>query len=35
VRPDVESAPAVKTLVHELAHLEYGHTADLYDYRGC
>jgi hypothetical protein len=35
VRPDVADAQAVKTLAHELAHIECGHTADGYDYRGC
>jgi hypothetical protein len=35
VRPDVAAAQAVKTLAHELAHIECGHTADGYDYRGC
>jgi hypothetical protein len=35
VRPDVADAQAVKTLVHELAHVECGHTAEGYDYRGC
>ncbi len=35
VRPDIADAQAVKTLAHELAHIECGHTADGYDYRGC
>ena len=35
VRPDVADAQAVKTLAHELAHIECGHTAEGYDYRGC
>ena len=35
VRPDVADAQAVKTLAHELAHIECGHTADGFDYRGC
>ncbi len=35
VRPDVDDAHAVKTLAHELAHIECGHTTDGYDYRGC
>lgn len=35
VRPDVDAAQAVKTLAHELGHLECGHVADGYDYRGC
>ncbi|WP_240619489.1 ArdC-like ssDNA-binding domain-containing protein [Blastococcus sp. TF02-8] len=35
VRPDVADAQAVKTLAHELAHIECGHTAAGYDYRGC
>ncbi len=35
VRPDVADAHAVKTLAHELAHIECGHTTDGYDYRGC
>ncbi|SFF94554.1 ArdC-like ssDNA-binding domain-containing protein [Blastococcus tunisiensis] len=35
VRPDVADAQAVKTLAHELAHIECGHTADDFDYRGC
>ncbi|MCF6509542.1 ImmA/IrrE family metallo-endopeptidase [Blastococcus sp. MG754426] len=35
VRPDVPEAQAVKTLAHELAHIECGHTADDFDYRGC
>lgn len=35
VRPDVADAQAVKTLAHEFAHIECGHTADGYDYRGC
>jgi hypothetical protein len=35
VRPDVADAQAVNTLAHELAHIECGHTADGYDYRGC
>jgi hypothetical protein len=35
VRPDVADAQAVKTLAHELAHIECGHTAEGFDYRGC
>ncbi len=35
VRPDVADAQAVKTLAHELAHIECGHSADGYDYQGC
>lgn len=35
VRPDVDSAQAVKTLAHELAHIECGHVADGFDYRSC
>jgi hypothetical protein len=35
VRPDVADAQAVKTLAHELAHIECGHTAEGYNYRGC
>lgn len=35
VRPDVADAQAVKTLAHELAHIECGHTADGFDYTGC
>jgi hypothetical protein len=35
VRPDVADAQAVKTLAHELAHIECGHTTDGFDYRGC
>ena len=35
VRPDVADAQAVKTLAHELAHIECGHTAHGFDYRGC
>ena len=35
VRPDVADAQAVKTLAHELAHIECGHAADGFDYRGC
>jgi hypothetical protein len=35
VRPDVDQAQAVKTLAHELGHLECGHVADGYDYTGC
>jgi hypothetical protein len=35
IRPDVADAQAVKTLAHELAHIECGHTTDGYDYRGC
>jgi hypothetical protein len=35
VRPDVADAQAVKTLTHELAHIECGHTTEGYDYRGC
>ena len=35
VRPDVADAQAVKTLAHELAHIECGHTAVDFDYRGC
>jgi hypothetical protein len=35
VRPDVTHAQSVKTLAHELAHIECGHTAKGYDYRGC
>ncbi len=35
VRPDVADAQAVKTLAHELAHIECGHTAEGYDYGGC
>jgi hypothetical protein len=35
VRPDVADAQAVKTLAHELAHIECGHTAEGYDYTGC
>jgi hypothetical protein len=35
VRLDVADAQAVKTLAHELAHIECGHTAEVYDYRGC
>ncbi|WP_239521087.1 ArdC-like ssDNA-binding domain-containing protein [Blastococcus saxobsidens] len=35
VRPDVADAQAVKTLAHELAHIECGHTTEGYDYRGC
>ncbi len=34
VRPDVDPAQAVKTLAHELAHIECGHTAESYDYTG-
>jgi hypothetical protein len=33
VRPDVGDAQAVKTLAHELAHIECGHTAHGFDYR--
>lgn len=35
VRPDVDRAQALKTLAHELAHIECGHTADGFDYTGC
>ncbi|SFD96140.1 ArdC-like ssDNA-binding domain-containing protein [Blastococcus tunisiensis] len=35
VRPDVADAQAVKTLAHELAHIQCGHTAEGFDYRGC
>ncbi|TFV45748.1 ArdC-like ssDNA-binding domain-containing protein [Blastococcus sp. TF02A_35] len=35
VRPDVADAQAVKTLAHELAHIECGHTAAGFDYTGC
>ncbi|TKJ18870.1 ImmA/IrrE family metallo-endopeptidase [Blastococcus sp. CCUG 61487] len=35
IRPDVADAQAVKTLAHELAHIECGHAAEGYDYRGC
>jgi len=35
VRPDIADAQAVKTLAHELAHIECGHTAHGFDYRGC
>ena len=35
VRSDVDDAQAVKTLAHELAHIECGHTADGFDYTGC
>ncbi|WNV75264.1 ArdC-like ssDNA-binding domain-containing protein [Geodermatophilus sp. DSM 44513] len=35
VRPDVDGAQAVKTLAHELAHIECGHTAHGFDYLGC
>ncbi len=35
VRPDIADAQAVKSLAHELAHIECGHTAEGYDYRGC
>lgn len=35
VRGDVEDAQAVKTLAHELAHIECGHVADLPTYTLC
>jgi len=35
VRSDVDDAQAVKTLIHELAHLEAGHVADLPTYLTC
>lgn len=35
VRPDVTDAQAAKTLAHELAHIECGHTAEGFDYTGC
>ena len=35
VRGDVDEAQAVKTLVHELAHIECGHVADLPTYTLC
>ena len=34
VRPDVDPAQSVKTLAHGPAHIECGHTADNFDYRG-
>jgi antirestriction protein ArdC len=35
VRPDIAGAQSVKTLAHELAHIECGHTTDGFDYLGC
>lgn len=35
IRRDIEPAQAVKTLAHELGHIECGHTADGFDYTGC
>ena len=35
VRPDVADAQAVKTLAHELAHIQCGHTADGSTYPDC
>jgi len=35
VRSAVADAQAVKTLAHELAHIECGHTADDFAYTGC
>jgi antirestriction protein ArdC len=35
VRLDIAGAQAVKTLAHELAHIECGHTGDGFDYTGC
>ena len=35
VSSDVDDAQAVKTLIHELAHLEAGHVADLPTYATC
>jgi len=35
VRDDIDDAQAVKTLIHELGHLECGHVADLPTYLTC
>jgi len=35
VSSDVDDAQAVKTLLHELAHIEAGHVADLPTYATC
>jgi len=35
VRDDIDDAQAVKTLIHELGHLECGHVADLPTYATC
>ncbi len=35
VRADVDDAPAVKVLAHELGHLECGHVKDLPTYATC
>jgi antirestriction protein ArdC len=35
IRPDIAGAQSVKTLAHELAHIECGHTTDGFDYLGC
>jgi antirestriction protein ArdC len=35
VRDDVDNRQAVKTLAHELAHLECGHAVDGYEYVAC
>lgn len=35
VRPDIAGAQAVKTLAHELAHIECGHTVDGFGYTRC